>query len=229
MAPEWDWDQGLMVNLNAYLGIDLQYVLGIPKRPLEGDRMLYLLRGGRKTADSIKEHLYADWFVDEETKQTPTHPFVGNLDSISLEGPPEELKLRATDLLGSLCFRRGQRDFLRSTYLTPTKNWRVRWALGAVFLAGQRLLVYSDFRFSKVGIVFTEPFYIASQNAQEQKRQTSRLMERLQGVLTLKNRYRRREGYRWFKIVNMSRGPQYVAMMNRDGDVMVEEIPYPEG
>lgn len=223
---EWDWDLGIMENINTHLGVDLQYVLGIPKKPLEGDRMLYLLRGGRKTAEQIKHSISSHWQVDEELLKKPTHPHVGNLDSIALNSAPEDLKLRATDLLGELCFRRGQRDYLSSEYLSPSKNWRVRWMLGSVFLSGRRILVYSDFRYSRVGIIFTEPFFLEGSDPRDQKKQNSRLLERLQGVLTLKNRYRRNQGYRWIKIVNMSGGGQFVSMMDRDGQISVEEIPY---
>jgi hypothetical protein len=227
-TPEWDFEAGVLENINAYTGVDLQYVLGIPKKPLVGDRVLYILRGGRSRASELRSQRVAGSALDPELLQTPTHPHVAKLDSIALESYPNDYDLRPTDLLGPLCFRAGQRDYLLSRHLLPSRDWDLRWMLGAIMLSGRRLLAYADFRNSRVGLVFTEPFYTAHGEPERQKRQASRLLERLQGALTLKNRYSRRDAYRWIKVINVAGGPQFVALMGKNGELNIEEIPYPD-
>jgi hypothetical protein len=100
--------------------------------------------------------------------------------------------------------------------------------LGAYFLAGRRIAVLGDFRHDRVALVFTEPFYLAVDEPDRQKRQAQRFLERLQGALTLRNRYTRREDYQWAKIVNMASGPQYLAVMDQKGNITTEEVPYPD-
>ena len=226
--PEWEFEIGLLENLNTFIGVDLKYVLGIPQKPLVGERMLYLLRGGPNAARQLKEGIVSRWAIDANLRHAPTHHHVANLDSISLSEAPEGYELRVVDLLGDLAFGRGQRKFLRSKQLSPSRSWNVRWMLGTIFLAHRRLLAFADFRNSRVGILFIEPFFFPHRDAQAQKRQVSRLLERLQGALTLKNRYSRRNMYRWIKVINIANGPQYVALMGRDDELSIEEIPYPD-
>lgn len=226
--PEWEYEAGLLENLETFLGVDLRYVLGIPKKPLIGDRVIYLLRGGLSAARLIKDEVVARWALDDELRHAPTHLHVANLDSIALSEAPEDYQLRAVDLLGDLAFGRGQRLYLRSTHLMPSRNWNLRWMLGTIFLAHQRLLVFADFRNTNVGILFTEPYFRPNDEPQQQKKHVARVLERLQGALTLKNRYSRRDTYRWVKVINVAGGPQSVALMGRDGELTIEEIPYPD-
>jgi len=224
----WEWEADLLTNLNRFLGIDLKYILGIPNNIMVGDRMLYLLKGGQKEAARVQEQVVLHGAVDPELKMRPTHPHVVKLDSIPLDGVPQDIQLRITDVMEDLCFHRGQREYLEAKYLRPTKDWRVSWALGAYFLAGRRIAVLGDFRHDRVSLVFTEPFYLAVDEPERQKRQAQRFLERLQGALTLRNRYTRREDYQWAKIVNMASGPQYLSVMDQKGNITTEEVPYPD-
>lgn len=230
---EWDWDADVLENLNRFIGIDLRFVLGIPKHPLVGDRVLYLLSGGQRAAREMEEKLAAQWALDEQTRKAQPHPHVGNLDSVPLGNMPSKIQLRVTDLLGELCFWRGQRRYLESKWLMPAKDWGVHWVLGALFLADRRVMVYADFRHPQVGLVFTEAFFkgtVGSTDSleEQQKAQSARLLERLQGALTLKNKYSRREGCKWAKIVNVCCGPQWMAVMDPYGTLTMEQIPYPD-
>lgn len=224
---EWNWETDVLENLNRFTGIDLRLVLGMPKNPLVGDRVLYLMRGGQEAAKKLAEELVAQWRLDETTRRAPSHPYVTNLDSVPLGQLPDRYELRITDLLGELCFSRGQWRYLRGESLLPSEDRGVRWAIGAVFLADQRILVYADLRHPKVGLLFSESFFDAH-DPDRQPTRAGRLLERLQGALTLKNRYSRREDCEWVKIVNFYRGPQWVAIKSLNGEISLEQIPYPD-
>ncbi len=226
---DWDWEADVLQNLNRFLGIDLKFILGIPDYLVAGDRVLCLLKGGAKAAQELSERIAARSKIGWDSGRPTGYPHVALLDNLPSEGPPTaKVSLRVTDLLGDLCFWRGQRRYLQSTSPLAEAEKDVRWLLGAIFLAERRVIAYADLRHTKVKLVFTESFFVSGDSSETQSKRASRLLERLQGALTLKNRYIRNEAYQWAKIVNACDGPQWVALMDLENKLSIEEIPYPE-
>jgi hypothetical protein len=224
---EWDWETDVLQNLNRFLGMDLRYMLGIPDGTIAGERALFVLKGGNKVAEEIAGNLAARSQIFWDSAKPTGYPHAFVLDHLPPEGlPPSQIRLRATDLLGELCFRRGQRAYLQSKEVWPAEDWPVRWVLGTLFNADRRSMVYADFRHARVKLLFTEPFFVGSDSEEVRPKRVARLLEHLQGALTLKNRYSRNETYQWAKIINSGDGTQWLGLMARNGGISSEQIPY---
>ncbi len=224
---EWDWDVDVLSNLNRLLGIDLRYMLGVPEHTISGERVMFLLRGGTKAALEIAEEIANRSRVAVPPNQPTGYPHVALLDELPMQGPPpEKIMLRTTDLLGELAFWRGQRVFIQSRSLWPDKEPAVRWLLGTLFMADRRVLAYADLRQPKAKLIFLDSFFAGSDAEENRSRRVSHLLERLQGALTLKNRYVRHDAYQWAKIVNVCDGPQWLSLLDNKGNLTVEQVPY---
>ena len=70
--PEWEFGTGLLENLETFVGVDLRYVVGIPRKPLVGERMLYLMRGGPNAARQLKQDVVSRWALDPALRRAPT-------------------------------------------------------------------------------------------------------------------------------------------------------------
>jgi hypothetical protein len=226
---EWDWEADVLQNLNRFLGMDLKYMLGIPEPTIAGDRAPFVLKGGNKAAEEMAAKIAARMRIDWDAAKPTGYPHAFVIDHLPPDGPPlDQVRLRVPDLLGDIAFRRGQRDYLESKSAWPAEDWPLRWLLGAIFNAERRIMAYADFRHARVKLLFTEPFFVGSDPDEIRPKRVSRVLEHLQGALTLKNRYARNEAYQWVKIVSFGDGTQWLGLMTNRGARSWEQIPYPD-
>lgn len=226
---EWDWEADVLQNLNRFLGMDLKYMLGIPDPTSVGDRVLFVLKGGNKAAEEMAAKIAVRTRVNWDAAKPTGYPHAHVIDFLPPDGQsPDQVRLRVPDLLGDLCFRGGQRAYLQSKALWPREDWPLRWLLGAIFSAERRIMAYADFRHARVKLLFTESFFVGSDPDEIRPKRIARVLEHLQGALTLKNRYARNEAYQWVKIINAGDGMQWLGLMTQKGALSWEQVPYPD-
>ena len=199
-AGEWALDEGLLYNLDAYLGTTVRRLIPIPQGLEEGDRVLYRLTEGRTASRQPPEPQAFDEFkaMFEEVAAKSGGYASGVLPRSEHSPLPATL-----DILGDVCFDVPIAAYAEGDALLPFTDWAVEWLLGVMFTSEEFHLYYLDFLDPKVKIFVSHTFYEETLFREEQRERAKQVVATLRSAVAWRRHQARRRDIEWARLVTL--------------------------